>query len=152
MGLRNLIVGATSFLLLLPQPVPTVSRPSPETIVVSDAEYATLTPWEEVYAIRDGIEFGYGHVYEEGTIVYLVNPEVDYNIIMYSFDNPDTEEIDREMVEAPVPVSDENRLDWFLYNRLVWEKKYNEYVAENDIGYFEIHEAMQRVMERVSEE
>lgn len=137
---------------IIPPPEPTVERPDPDRIIVHDADYATITPWTEVYAIQQGIEFGYGHVWEDGSIVYWVNPEVDYHIIMYSPDDPDTDEIDRVVTEADVPVSTENRLDWLLYNRIIWEQKYNNFLRDENIGFFEIQASMARVQSRLDDD
>lgn len=145
-------VGNASMNTSVPQPIPTVERPAPDRIIVHNADYATLTPWDEVYAIQSGIEFGYSHVWEEGTIEYWVNPVIEYEITMYSPDDPDTAEIDRAITTATIPVSLENRLDWILYNRIRWERDFNDLVTAEDIGFFEISASMQRIHGRLEEE
>lgn len=146
-----LIIVFTSLVIAAP-PLPTATRPTPDKIIVVGADYATVSPWSEVYAVAHGIRIIDSMTWDDGTIEYYVNPTVDYIIQAFSPDDPETEEIDRVQVEIPMPVTTENRLDWILFNRIKWERELSELVASEGIDFFDMQRAMERIRDRLDED
>lgn len=126
-------------------PTPVVTRPTPDKILIVDAEYATITPWSAVYAVSNGVRIVDSLTYEDGTIEFYVSPLVDYVVNATTFDDPNTEEIDRVTIPIEMPITRENRLDWTLYNRIKWEKALSTLMADEGIDFFEMQESMARV-------
>ena len=131
---------------------PTATRPTPERVIVVDADYAWVEQSQEVYGITTGIRIIDSLVWEDGTIEYLVNPTADITVQAFGPDDLGTPEVDRQQVEIQMPVTLEGRLDWVIYNRVKWERELADFVAAEGNGYFQIMDSIARVQLMLEEE
>jgi len=143
MKLTNILAAPMLASLMLAPP--TAERPSPDRIIVRDADYAWIEPFGEVYAIKDGVQILDTLAWEDGTIEYLVNPTQSFTVHAFSPDDPTTPEIDRQQVDIQMDVSIENQLDWIVYNRIIWEQRMQDLIANEGLSFFDISESVARV-------
>jgi len=118
---------------------PEATRPTPTTIIVTGTEYAGVQPFDGSVDTTEGTQLVNGIVQtDDGRIIYTVDPMTDYTVYAFA---PAIGDEPRERIDVDLPVSAENRLDWIVYNRIIWERAMD---AEN-ATYFQIMESVQRV-------
>ena len=128
--------------------IPTATRPTPTTIIVSGADYAGIQPYAQSIVIEQGEPMVGGLAWNDGTIVYTVDPTTDYTIHAFTQDTiiwPDEGDPNRQRFDIDLPITTSHKLDWIIYNRIKWEQDFNSMVVDEGLNFFDISDSVGRV-------
>jgi len=131
---------------------PTATRPTPTTIIVEGADYATVDPNDPI-GVAIGIPIVDSLVWNNGTIEYIVDPIMDYTVTAYGpMPSPIPDGFAGTAVEIPLPVTVEHKIDWIIYNRIVWERALIELTETEGLDFFDIRDSTARVQAMLERE
>jgi len=124
---------------------PTATRPAPNTIIVEGADYAVIDP-NNPMGVAVGIPIVEGIAWSNGTIEFQVDPITDYTVTAYGpMPTPIPDGFAGTSIEIPLPVTVEHKIDWIIYNRIVWEQALIELMETEGLDFFDIRDSTARV-------
>lgn len=129
---------------------PSITRPSPNRVVVEGADWAGIQPEAAVVV---GEPFMWAWALNEGGVVeFVVDPLIDYEV--HTFEP----EVDGERAHAVIEIgpSRENLIDNIISNRIAWETEFNQMIEgthpriQGRVDYFELGQSIIRVQTAAS--
>lgn len=133
-----------------------------DKVSVTGADYAYLEPMDSGETV-EGIEIMWDSLAWAGTdgrIAYTVNPYLfpsftiqAFNIALEDTDGDGVVDDDeRTITVLPIEAPPEQQLDYIIYQRILWEERMNNLVADQGFNYFEISASIQRMRSRLIDE
>lgn len=127
---------------------PHITRVDPRRIIVSGADFAWITPGATIASGTPMMSpsMAWGH-----SIEFIVDPETDYRVSS-GIRGHRTQTGEHTFAQGPtrffvddVSITQENTLDWIVYNRIHWLIRYQDFIAQTGVDSQQVIESVVRV-------